>query len=106
MKNVLRHAEAAEVALMAKKLADEESAVRSCHTKVTDRALPMKLLDAEYQFDRHKLTFFFEAERRIDFRELVRDLFASFKTRIWMQQVVEPSINLEGLGKLYETCCG
>ena len=47
----------------------------------------MHVLDAEYQFDRHKLTFFFEADGRIDFRELVRDLFSIYKTRIWMQQV-------------------
>ena len=47
----------------------------------------MTILDAEYQFDRHKLTFFFEADRRIDFRELVSDLFSLYKTRIWMQQV-------------------
>lgn len=49
--------------------------------------LPMSILDAEYQFDRHKLTFFFEADRRIDFRELVSELFSLYKTRIWMQQV-------------------
>lgn len=47
----------------------------------------MSILDAEYQFDRHKLTFFFEADRRIDFRELVSELFSLYKTRIWMQQV-------------------
>jgi hypothetical protein len=47
----------------------------------------MHVIDAEYQFDRHKLTFFFEAEGRIDFRELVRDLFSIYKTRIWMQQL-------------------
>ena len=47
----------------------------------------MVILDAEYQFDRHKLTFFFEADRRIDFRELVSELFSQYKTRIWMQQV-------------------
>jgi len=47
----------------------------------------MTVVDAEYQFDRHKLKFFFEAEGRIDFRELVRDLFSMYKTRIWMQQL-------------------
>lgn len=47
----------------------------------------MVVLDAEYQYDRHKLTFFFEADRRIDFRELVSELFSQYKTRIWMQQV-------------------
>lgn len=47
----------------------------------------MAILDAEYQYDRHKLTFFFEADRRIDFRDLVSELFSQYKTRIWMQQV-------------------
>ena len=45
------------------------------------RNLPMEIRDAEYQFDHHKLTFYFEADRRIDFRDLVSDLFALYKTR-------------------------
>lgn len=49
--------------------------------------LPLEIIDAEFQFDRHKLTVFYYAHRRIDFRELVRDLFGRFKARIWMQQV-------------------
>lgn len=44
----------------------------------------MDVVDAEYQWDRNKLTFYFIADRRIDFRELVRDLFRIYKTRIWM----------------------
>lgn len=75
-----------------------------CRTKVLQRQLPMKMLDAEFQFDRHKLTFYFYSTRyilyahsmnlimmhsRIDFRELVRDLFAVYKTRIWMQHVAD-----------------
>ena len=52
----------------------------------------MAILDAEFQFDRHKLTYFFEADRRIDFRELVSELFSLYKTRIWMQQVESSSI--------------
>ena len=58
----------------------------------------MSILDAEYQFDRHKLTFFFEAERRIDFRELVSELFSQYKTRIWMQQVDTSSLSLHDPG--------
>ena len=61
--------------------------LRICRSKVKQRNLPMTVVDAEYQFDRHKLTFFFEADRRIDFRELVRDLFSVYKTRIWLQQM-------------------
>ncbi|KAI9312258.1 PSP1 C-terminal conserved region-domain-containing protein [Dichotomocladium elegans] len=47
----------------------------------------MDIVDAEYQWDRRKLTFYFVAERRVDFRELVRDLFRIYKTRIWMCSV-------------------
>jgi len=61
--------------------------LKICRGKVRQRGLPMHVVDAEYQFDRHKLTFFFEAEGRVDFRELVRDLFSMYKTRIWMQQL-------------------
>lgn len=67
---------------------EEHEVYEVCKSKVRQRLLPMNVIDAEYQFDRHKLTFFFEADRRIDFRELVRDLFAIYKTRIWLQQVV------------------
>ncbi|KAI9913293.1 hypothetical protein PsorP6_005398 [Peronosclerospora sorghi] len=67
---------------------EEHEVFEVCKSKVRQRLLPMNVIDAEYQFDRHKLTFFFEADRRIDFRELVRDLFAIYKTRIWLQQVI------------------
>uniref|UniRef100_H3HCT2 PSP1 C-terminal domain-containing protein n=1 Tax=Phytophthora ramorum TaxID=164328 RepID=H3HCT2_PHYRM len=68
---------------------EEHEVFEVCKSKVRQRLLPMNVIDAEYQFDRHKLTFFFEADRRIDFRELVRDLFAIYKTRIWLQQDIK-----------------
>jgi cell fate regulator YaaT (PSP1 superfamily) len=70
-----------------KKVHDELEALNLIRSKIVEKALPMKILEAEYQFDRHKLVFFFEAERRIDFRDLVSELFSLYKTRIWMQQV-------------------
>lgn len=77
---------------MAAKAADEAKALELCKTKVKQRKLPMEVIDAEYQWyvssrgklallltfcsrDRRKLTFYFVAEKRIDFRELVRELF-------------------------------
>jgi hypothetical protein len=54
---------------------------------VLERALCISILDVEYQFDHHKLTVFFEADQRIDLRDLVSELFSLYKTRIWMQQV-------------------
>lgn len=48
--------------------------------------LPMAIFDAEYQFDRHKLTIYYNSSSRIDFRELVRDLYSAYKARIWMKK--------------------
>lgn len=69
------------------KVEDEQVALQVINRKILERGLHMRILDAEYQFDRHKLVFFFEANHRIDFRELVSELFSLYKTRIWMQQV-------------------
>lgn len=66
---------------------EEAELLKICRSKTAQRGLPMNVIDAEYQFDRHKLTFFFEASCRVDFRDLVRDLFSIYKTRIWMQQI-------------------
>ncbi|KAI0761669.1 PSP1-domain-containing protein [Trametes elegans] len=66
------------------KAQDEAKALELCRNKVRQRKLPMEVIDAEYQWDRRKLTFYFIAEKRIDFRELVRELFRLYKTRIWM----------------------
>lgn len=87
LKRIIRLAKHEEVSLLGMKRIEEEDLLKVCRGKVRDRGLPMKVVDAEYQFDRHKLTFFFEAEGRVDFRELVRDLFSMYKTRIWMQQL-------------------
>lgn len=86
-KKIIRLATHDEVALLQIKRDEEDELLRVCRMKVRQRGLPMNVVDAEYQFDRHKLTFFFEAEGRVDFRELVRDLFSIYKTRIWMQQL-------------------
>jgi len=73
-----------DVHLLATKTQDELKALQLCQTKVRAKKLPMEVIDAEYQWDRRKLTFYFIAEKRIDFRELVRELFRLYKTRIWM----------------------
>jgi hypothetical protein len=49
--------------------------------------LPMEVMDVEYQFDRNKITVYYDSHLRIDFRELVRDLFSSYKARIWMKKI-------------------
>ena len=87
LKRIVRLATHNEVSLLLKKREEEDELLNICRVKVRQRGLNMNVVDAEYQFDRHKLTFFFEAEGRVDFRELVRDLFSIYKTRIWMQQL-------------------
>ncbi|PIA13458.1 hypothetical protein COEREDRAFT_27698, partial [Coemansia reversa NRRL 1564] len=85
IKRIFRAADQREVAdLLNNKVVDEKNALNMCQSKVQQRKLAMRVYDAEFQFDRRKLTFYFTADHRINFNELVRDLFKHFKTRIWM----------------------
>ncbi|MCX5770221.1 MAG: regulatory iron-sulfur-containing complex subunit RicT [Candidatus Hydrogenedentes bacterium] len=68
-------------------LADEERAKALCMGKIEQRNLPMRLVDVEYTFDRHKIVFYFTADERVDFRELVRDLAHELKTRIELRHI-------------------
>lgn len=95
-KRILRVAAQEDVGRLPQKDADEATALGLCRTKVKQAKLPIELAGAEYQFDRRRLTFYFRAESRIDFRALVRDLFAVFKTRIWMQQLSTKMRNSSG----------
>ncbi|KAJ8100024.1 PSP1 C-terminal conserved region-domain-containing protein [Lipomyces tetrasporus] len=88
-KQIIRFAQPMEIQQLAKKKNDEDRALEICMQKVEERGMVMHVLDSEYQWDRRKLTFFYSAPRRIDFRELVRDLFRVYKTRIWMCAVVQ-----------------
>lgn len=88
-KRILHVATEEDLQQMEAKTAEEDHALMVCRLKVYERVLNMQILDAEYQYDGNKLTFFFTATGRIDFRDLVKDLFSLFKTRIWMQQVTE-----------------
>ena len=65
----------------------EPEALKKCQEKIEKHELDMKLVDAEYKFDGSKLIFYFTAEGRIDFRELVKDLAAIFRTRIELRQI-------------------
>ena len=65
----------------------EKEAFRICQEKIRKHGLDMKLIDAEYTFDNNKVLFYFTADGRIDFRELVKDLAAVFRTRIELRQI-------------------
>lgn len=83
-KRVHRLATPMDVRFLQAKAQEEALAMVRCQARIRQKKLPMDVVDAEYQWDRNKLTFYFAADRRIDFRELVRDLFRIYKTRIWM----------------------
>jgi len=87
--------------------AENETARRRGMERVKANHLVMKLTDAEWQWDRRKLTFFFTAERRVDFRALVRDLAAMFRTRIELKQigVRDEAKRLSGVGRCGREYC-
>ncbi|MBE3597118.1 MAG: stage 0 sporulation family protein [Hydrogenibacillus sp.] len=87
LRPVLRVADAEDEAVVAHNRVDAEAAMAVCADKIAAHGLPMKLIDAEYTFDRQKLIFYFAADGRVDFRELVRDLAAVFRTRIELRQI-------------------
>lgn len=87
MKKLIRAATDADFEQRKKNEAEEPEAFRECKKFVDEHKLDMKLLKAEYTLDKSKLTFFFTADGRIDFRQLVRDLARVFRTRIEMRQV-------------------
>ncbi len=84
-----------------------EQARRASMERVKSNGLVMKLTDAEWQWDRRKLTLFFTAEKRVDFRGLVRDLAAQFKTRIELKQigVRDEAKRLSGVGRCGREYC-
>jgi PSP1 C-terminal conserved region len=83
-KRIFRIAQSNEISLLLPKSQDEAKAAQLCQVKIRQKKLLMEIVDAEYQWDRRKLTLYFVADGRIDFRELVRELFKIYKTRIWM----------------------
>ncbi len=87
LKPVLRIATAEDDAKEAANRQKEKEAFQICLEKIRKHKLDMKLIQAEYTFDNNKVLFYFTADGRIDFRELVKDLAAVFKTRIELRQV-------------------
>ncbi|MBU1037863.1 MAG: stage 0 sporulation family protein [Candidatus Omnitrophica bacterium] len=79
----------------------------SCSKKIKERKLAMKLIYAEYSFDRSKIVFYFTSEGRVDFRDLVKDLASAFKTRIELKQigVRDEAKMLGGLGPCGRALC-
>ena len=93
-----RHAELRE---------QDEQARRQAAERVRANSLVMKISDAEWQWDRKKLTLYFTAERRVDFRNLVRELASTFRTRIELKQigVRDEAKRLDGVGRCGRQLC-
>ncbi len=87
LKSVIRMANAEDEATESSNKKKEKEAFKVCLEKIRKHNLEMKLIDVEYTFDNNKVLFYFTADGRIDFRELVKDLAAVFKTRIELRQV-------------------
>lgn len=85
--DLLRKATARDLEVVKRNQIDEALAFRICKGKIREAALEMKLVKAQYSFDRQKLTFLFAAANRVDFRSLVRELASTFHTRIELRQI-------------------
>lgn len=108
LKNVIRKATLKDRDKHEKNLKLEEKAYDICLKKIAKHGLPMKLIDVEYTFDHNKIIFYFTADGRVDFRELVKDLASVFKTRIELRQigVRDEAKMLGGLGPCgLPVCC-
>ncbi|SDZ66587.1 Cell fate regulator YaaT, PSP1 superfamily (controls sporulation, competence, biofilm development) [Evansella caseinilytica] len=87
LKNVLRKATEKDKLIVEENREEAQKAFAICIEKIAEHQLDMKLVDVEYTFDRNKVLFYFTADGRIDFRELVKDLAAIFRTRIELRQI-------------------
>ena len=107
LKEVLRVATKEDEDHEAENRQKEKEAFKICKKKIREHGLDMKLIDAEYTFDNNKVLFYFTADGRIDFRQLVKDLASVFKTRIELRQIGvrnETKI-LGGIGICGRTLC-
>ena len=107
LKTVTRMADAVDVRRMQQNRADEKRAFSVCEERIAKHKLDMKLVDVEYTLDRNKILFYFTADGRIDFRDLVKDLAGMFRTRIELRQigVRDESKMLGGLGICGQPFC-
>ncbi len=109
LKKVIRRATEEDTRIVTENRQKEVEAFKVCVEKIEKHNLPMKLIDVEYTFDNSKVIFYFTADGRVDFRELVKELAAIFRTRIELRQigVRDEAKMLGGLGPCGRPlCCG
>ncbi|HNO09577.1 MAG TPA: regulatory iron-sulfur-containing complex subunit RicT, partial [bacterium] len=107
LRQFIRVANPDEISKLADNRNEEEKTKAVVKQKIIKHGLKMKLVDAEYQFDRKKIVFFFTAEKRVDFRSLVKDLAGEFKTRIELRQigVRDEAKRVDGYGPCGKQLC-
>ena len=107
LKPITRMADSVDIRRMRQNREDEKRAYRTCQECIARHGLEMKLVEAEYTLDRSKIMFYFTADGRVDFRELVKDLAGIFHTRIELRQigVRDESKMLGGLGLCGQPFC-
>jgi cell fate regulator YaaT (PSP1 superfamily) len=107
LKKVMRMATEEDIKHASENSRKEKEAFATCLQKIRDHNLDMKLIDVEYTFDNNKILFYFTADGRVDFRELVKDLAAVFKTRIELRQigVRDESKMMGGIGVCGRVLC-
>ncbi|MGN0585680.1 MAG: stage 0 sporulation family protein, partial [Oscillospiraceae bacterium] len=87
LKSIIRVANEQDMKILEQNKAKEQNAFKICQEKILAHKLDMKLVDVECTFDNNKLLFYFTAETRVDFRDLVKDLASVFRTRIELRQI-------------------
>jgi cell fate regulator YaaT (PSP1 superfamily) len=107
LRKVMRKATDADDRQVAENVSREKNAYRIAQEKIAEHGLDMKLTDVEYAFDNSKIVFFFVAEQRVDFRDLVKDLAGIFRTRIELRQigVRDEARSLGGFGSCGRPLC-
>lgn len=107
LKNVLRIALDEDFVIHRANKVKAKEAFKICEQKVIEHKLEMKIIDVEYTFDNNKVIFYFTADGRVDFRELVKDLASVFKTRIELRQigVRDEAKMIGGIGPCGKICC-
>jgi cell fate regulator YaaT (PSP1 superfamily) len=108
LKNVIRSATDDDLRACEKNRTLEREAIQFCARRIAERQMPMKMIDVECFFDKSKMVFYFTADNRVDFRELVKDLVQKFRTRIELRQIGarQEARIIKGLGICgREVCC-
>ena len=107
LKGIIRRAHPWDMIQMLRNKGREREALERCQQRVHEHGLPMKVVRAEYNFDGTRLTFYFTAEKRVDFRKLVKDLARTFRARIELKQigVRDEAKLIGGLGRCGRVLC-